>query len=169
MILRDIKTRDDFGELFQEHYLKGTGAEIGVQNGIFSEQILTAWKGNLLCVDVWNIDDEYNEARKRLCNRARLLKGRSVEISRTIQDESLDFVYIDADHHYKSVKEDLEAWYRKVRKGGIISGHDYCRYLEFFGVIEAVDEFCKTHRRQFKITTNDFWEGHSFPSWYFLK
>ena len=40
-------------------------------------------------------------------------------------DESIDFVFIDADHSYESVKKDIEAWLPKIRKNGIISGHDY--------------------------------------------
>ena len=50
----------------------------------------------------------------------------------------MDIVFLDADHKYKSVKEDIEAWYPKVRKGGILSGHDF-RYTEW-GVIKAVTE-----------------------------
>jgi len=36
-----------------------------------------------------------------------------------------DFVFIDADHTYESVKKDILAWYPKVKKGGIIAGHNY--------------------------------------------
>lgn len=169
MELKNYLTRDDFGKLFQEYYLTGTGAEIGVQKGIFSNQILKFWKGKLLCVDIWEIEDDYAEAKKLLRDNATLIKDTSVEASKTIKDLSLDFVYIDADHHYNNVLEDLYAWYPKVRKGGIISGHDYCRYLDFFGVIEAVNEFCRDKGYTFKLTTDDYWEGHPFPSWYFVK
>lgn len=41
------------------------------------------------------------------------------------KDKSLDFVFIDASHDYESVKKDIEAWYPKVREGGVIAGHDY--------------------------------------------
>ena len=41
------------------------------------------------------------------------------------QNESLDFIYIDARHDYKAVWDDLEAWFPKLRKGGLFSGHDY--------------------------------------------
>jgi len=49
----------------------------------------------------------------------------SVEAAATYADNSLDFVFIDADHAYESVREDIIAWWPKVKKGGIISGHDY--------------------------------------------
>ena len=38
---------------------------------------------------------------------------------------SLDFVYIDADHRFPFVAEDLYYWYWRVKRGGIIAGHDY--------------------------------------------
>jgi hypothetical protein len=44
-----------------------------------------------------------------------------------IKNESLDFVYIDANHKYDAVKKDLELWYPKVRKGGVFAGHDYLK------------------------------------------
>lgn len=52
-------------------------------------------------------------------------------------DGSLDFVFIDADHTYEGVKKDLIAWYPKVKKGGIFSGHDY-GWTEH--IRQAVDE-----------------------------
>lgn len=52
-------------------------------------------------------------------------------------DEMFDFVFIDAGHDYESVKNDLESWYPKVKKGGIIAGHD----IHAPGVAKAVNEF----------------------------
>ena len=53
------------------------------------------------------------------------LRMDSLEAVNTFEDESLDFVYIDASHDYESVKKDIENWYPKVKKGGILAGHDY--------------------------------------------
>ena len=41
-----------------------------------------------------------------------------------MQDESLDFIFIDAGHEYEDVIEDITCWYSKVRPGGHIMGHD---------------------------------------------
>ena len=58
-----------------------------------------------------------------------------------IADESLVFVFIDAMHDRSSVSQDIKLWWKKVRRGGFLSGHDYNH--EFPGVVEAVDSFCR--------------------------
>ena len=57
-------------------------------------------------------------------------------------DDSLDWVYIDGDHHYDSVKGDLALWYPKVRPGGLLTGDDLGtgKWWED-GVARAVAEF----------------------------
>lgn len=49
----------------------------------------------------------------------------SLEAVLGFDDESLAFVYIDAAHDYYNVKADILAWMPKVKKGGILAGHDY--------------------------------------------
>lgn len=62
----------------------------------------------------------------------------SLEAAKDYEDGSLDFVFVDASHEYEDVKDDLIAWYPKVRAGGIIAGHDinhepvHRAVLEFF-------------------------------------
>lgn len=70
-------------------------------------------------------------------SRAKLLVMDSAEASREFPDESLDFVYIDAQHEYEAVLRDLRAWYPKVKRGGVIAGDD-CGES---GVKQAVTEF----------------------------
>lgn len=170
MNIRNIFNREEFGKLYQEFYQTGKGAEVGVKKGKFSKLILNFWKGELLCIDVWTDDEDYRDAKRLLQNQAVLIKNLSVVAAMKIEDESLDFVYIDADHSYENVMNDINAWFPKVRKGGIVSGHDYCRYLEHFGVIEAVNEFCSSNGyKDLRLTKNDYWNGIEFPSWYFVK
>ena len=61
----------------------------------------------------------------------------SIDASKLYEDNSLDFVFIDASHEYEDVKEDILAWLPKVKIGGILAGHDYDT---FEGVNRAVDE-----------------------------
>jgi len=162
-----MEHRNDLGKYYQEHYKKGVGVEVGVQYGYFSQAILRDWKGELKCVDVWSDPSVYAQAVANLGEK-RLIRKSSVEAANDFKAGSLDFVFIDANHTYESVKQDIEAWFPKVRKGGVISGHDYCVYQDF-GVIQAVDEFAAKHGYKVELTDHDMWEGINFKSWYFIK
>ena len=158
--------RNELGAYYQKHYKTGLGVEVGVQYGLFSQEILKEWKGELKCVDSWEgYEDVYGIALNSLGDR--IVRGNSVDVAKTFKNNSLDFVFIDANHTYKSVKEDIEAWFPKVRKGGIVSGHDYVEYQDF-GVIQAVDEFTEG-KYKLSLTDEDMWEGVNFKSWYFTK
>lgn len=92
----------------------------------------------------------YDECEKNLKplldnQTVNLIKGISPEISSDYEDESIDYCFIDGDHRYESVKKDIEAWFPKVKKGGMICGHDYYgidhhAHGEWPGVFKAVDE-----------------------------
>lgn len=61
----------------------------------------------------------------------------SLELASFFNDNSVDFIYFDTDHSYEHVAKELKLWYPKVKKGGILSGHDYSgdvekAVLEFF-------------------------------------
>ena len=89
-----------------------------------------------------------------------VIEGVSWEVSSRFEDNSVDFIFIDADHRYQSVKKDIESWYPKLKVGGIMAGHDYEfeEYDEKFidvdgdgdrhhGVIKAVNEFFLDNNR----------------------
>lgn len=61
----------------------------------------------------------------------------SEEASQMYSDHMLDFVYIDADHHYENIKKDIQCWLPKIKKGGILAGHDFYNYED---VKRAVSE-----------------------------
>jgi len=67
-------------------------------------------------------------------------------------DNYFDFIYIDGDHSYKAVLEDIKMWYPKVKIDGFIAGHDYNTTT---GVSKAVDEFCKNNSRKVKFFTTE--------------
>ena len=160
-----LPTRVELPILLNERRLFGCGVEIGVQQGEFSENILRYWRGmHLISVDPWREDTPENyvdianvlqpthelffqATSKRLAkygSRSTIWRMTSLEAAPLIPRHSLDFVYIDARHDYPAVMEDLNAWFDKVRPGGIVAGHDYIDGTfpaGEFGVKSAVDEF----------------------------
>lgn len=63
------------------------------------------------------------------------IRAKSVRAARLVRND-LAFVFIDAGHEYEDVRADIDAWLPKVKRSGIIAGHDY----DFPGVAKAVDE-----------------------------
>ena len=62
-------------------------------------------------------------------------------------DNNLDFVYIDGNHSYKNIKEDIKIWFEKVVSGGVFGGDDY--HIKY--VKRAVDEFVKKYNKKLYI------------------
>jgi hypothetical protein len=138
------------------------GAEIGVWKGEFAAVLCQIPNLHLLCVDPWvpyqdygdhtirtHISAAYEETRTRLRGfDVRFILQFSVEAAALIPNESLDFCYIDANHRYEYVVADLAAWLPKVRKGGVICGHDYksISYRPDLQVVEAVDGWTKAYK-----------------------
>lgn len=184
------------------------GVEIGVFKGEFSKYILNNWDGILYMVDVWRpLDDTYNDssnminhtnayqetmdAIKGMEDRGIMIRADSKRASEMFEDESLDFIYIDANHAYDFIKEDIDLWFPKLKKGGVFSGHDYIdldwnsdpnfapngkdKYIYvqnndgeyyfngIFGVNPAVDEFCQKYG--YTINKTKEW----FGTWWLIK
>lgn len=143
------------------------GAEIGVWKGAYSARF-AALGIHMLCVDPWQsypawldtknalpvedakraMDEAYGLAQKRLTPLpCTILRMFSVEAAAFVPDRSLDFVFIDGNHGYDAVTEDLTLWSPKVRAGGWIGGHDYRHFTNkpTIHVIEAVDAYTAAH------------------------
>ncbi len=88
-----------------------------------------------------DLDEIHQEMQDKFSNNGKvtILRLPSHEAVSHFEDGSLDMVFIDAIHLYKYVKQDIELWLPKLRKGGIIAGDDYAP--RFKGVQQAVDEF----------------------------
>jgi len=147
-------TRADLHRLFAKFRFKH-GAEIGVSTGIHAKEMLRRIPGlELICVDTWKAFNRTSDERaaknfetcqKRLEGRnAIYMKMASMEAVKKIPDGSLDFVYIDGLHEFDPVMMDLICWSPKVRKNGIVSGHDYFSFYQS-GVIPAVNTYTRAH------------------------
>jgi hypothetical protein len=81
-----------------------------------------------------------------------VIKSSTIDFLNTLEDNYLDMVYIDADHSYNSVLEDLRLSYKKVKIGGVICGHDYVANTE---AEMAVNQFCLEKNLEIQYLTND--------------
>ena len=105
--------------------------------------IIDTWKGSLnelttthklaTEVDIYKLFVENMGSRKY-----KAIKATSKAISKKFANESLDVVFIDLNHTYEAIKEDIKLWLPKVKKGGYLAGDDYHEHWK--GVIQAVDE-----------------------------
>lgn len=187
-----FQTRNDLPFVLNELKLTGLGVEVGVQKGYFAREILTNWPGFLYLVDTWRNLEGYTDAANvsdaeheenyqetlRQCERGAQgkrftpMRMTSLEAAAIIAERieltgPLDFVYLDADHSYESVKADIEAWFPLVKSGGVIAGHDYIKDGVYpfgtFGVQRAVKEFFGPIEATVTVTHEEF------PSWLVVK
>lgn len=143
------------------------GVEVGVDRGFNAENILSKNSElKLICVDSWASDraeEHHQDALKRLEKyNVIFMKMTSWDASLQIEDNSIDFVYIDSKRDFNSVVLDIIEWGRKVKKGGIISGRGYCNFFES-GVVKAVNAYTYAHNIRNWYVTREiepqyFWE-----------
>lgn len=133
------------------------GAEVGVYRGEYSLKILKYFEDKgfsikLHLIDPWKIDSNFQEYGNENLEKAytnvklkfknkdnvKIYREDSKNAVKYFKDLSLDFVYIDGNHDYNFVKNDLEMWFPKIKDGGIVFGDDYLRP---YGVSKAVSEF----------------------------
>lgn len=134
-------SRDELPGFFVEMGFK-RGAEIGVYKAEYLKKFCDA--GLLMYgIDPWKAfygqgrtqqvqqrqDFLYAHAQRTLGDYldkdCTLIRKDSMDAVNSFMDEALDFVYIDGDHDFPHVAEDIFAWAKKVKKGGIVAGHDY--------------------------------------------
>ena len=188
--------------------LNKIGAKVAVEVGVFkaqfSKHLLKNWDGTLWLVDPWRAFEKgegyvdasnhkehqtaYLEAMQNIEgyeSRAFMLRGLSSDMASRFEDNSLDLVYLDGNHAYEWVKEDIELWWPKIKKGGVLTGHDYLDmdwkkgmwadngkdkhiwmtgpehekqiYAGLFGVNPAVDEFAEVNNLTMVLTNE--WLG----------
>ena len=135
------------GQLNALHALYAWANEVGVNGyavevGTFSGEnavIMAKYFNRVVTIDPWlngydkddhasnadmaEVEKKYLERTEPFINISHI-KLPSIEASRQFDDESVDLVYLDGDHQTDAVVADIDAWKPKVRKGGILAGHD---------------------------------------------
>jgi len=101
-------------------------------------------------------------------NRLTIIRDYSYNVKYFFDGGDLDFVYIDGEHTYDAVRQDMDDWWSKIKIGGILAGHDYHDTQP--GTVQAVDEFVKKFNLEFKLTgTNEEKGDAGVPSWVITK
>lgn len=139
---------------------KIVGAEIGVYKGSLSRELLKGLpRLKLFMIDRWHIytrkevikngrtsmsrrkqetfEAAYERSKKIASyfpKRAKIIKLPSVEAAKVFKKRYFDFVFLDANHSFKAVFNDIRVWITRVKIGGYICGHDYHRKTVFKAV-----------------------------------
>lgn len=138
--------RAQIGSLLEQEGMK-VGLELGVQKGIFAEETLRQWSGceRYVLVDLWSHQEHYkdlanvdnnahdNNYLQAMAAVKPFQEKVKIEVCRNFtsvcvdqfEDESFDYIYVDARHDFKGVYEDMVAYWPKLKPGGLYAGHDY--------------------------------------------
>lgn len=170
--------REVFGYWLNDAGLLGDGVEVGCAYGHNASTILGQWKGKrLFMVDPWErqpaevyrekTDDvPYDVWHSDCCKlaerdpRAIITRKYSVDAAKEFKDGSLDWVFVDGNHSYAAVLADLDAWWTKVKSGGMFAGHDFYDDREqphFCEVQSAVTRWMTEHKQPFTVTPCTSW------------
>ncbi len=187
--------RDDLAVLFRELGFN-RGVELGVDEGKYSKVLCEANPDlHLYGVDPWAIeayesgiagvaegqeyfDRMYEITRERMAPYLNytMVRKTSKEALRNFEDNSLDFVYIDANHDFPNFTYDLHEWLKKVKVGGIMAGHDYAvfSYKKHNHVKRALEAYARSYRMQplFIVGSLEYNTGiirDKFRSWFWVK
>lgn len=134
-------------------------AEVGVAEGFFSEKIYNMLNpSKLYLIDnfshsshYYNSSTHYDFIKNKFINtkNINLIRSLSWDGLNSLENDSMDYIYIDADHSYESVKKDIAVSLKKIKLNGIIQFNDYTNYSIYekkeYGVSKAVNELLETN------------------------
>lgn len=182
-MLKGIR-RNDFYHAFRELNFT-VGAEIGVYRGRNARVLFDTVPGlKLHLIDPYlavgiRTQERQNHFYRRMKQKlaveiengqAHIIKKWSMDAVRDFEDGSLDFVYIDANHKFDFVMQDIIFWSPKVRVGGIVAGHDYYKHKRL-GIVSAVDAYVKNHKLSWYLLDDepDHDDFRTNNTWFFVK
>lgn len=182
MVPQQINHRESLGFWLNVFGLTGQFAEIGCLAGTFSRTVLSQWKGKKYhVIDPWQTqaEDVYRErqdsqeryeemyqgllALAKEDERVNVLRMLSADAAKEFKNGQLDCVYIDGNHAYAHVMEDMDNYWPKVKIGGIMGGHDYKNKTDegwFCEVENAVNRWTQEHGKVFYVCPCTSWFIH---------
>ena len=96
------------------------------------------------------IEESYTYNVSLIGNKIKTIVSLTDEAAKYFNDEEIDVIFVDGGHSYEVVKADILAWLPKMKKGGIMAGHDFNAWQ---GVNKAVQEIFGTPHK----VENDCW------------
>ncbi len=150
-IYQDIPGWFSFPELYKRMVKKFKSGSRFVEVGVFKgcsfsflvvEVINSGKKIECIAIDAFpwpDLEPAFDMHMKPLEGHfVKMAGGDSFDAAKKFEDESIDFIFIDANHTYEFVSKDIAAFLPKMKKGGVVAGHDY--NLSHPGVMQAVNE-----------------------------
>ena len=189
--------RNDLPSILKAMHLRSL-VEVGVNQGRFAAFVLGRWDGLYTGVDPWQTLTDYNDAvnkRNRLKDyntavsslgrfgeRVTLMRMTSEQAAPSFDAGSVGAVYLDGNHSKAAVTQDLNTWWPKLQRGGILAGHDYHPRDGWIktlgggfecGVRGAVDAFAAAHHLRVHVTDELRYDSQGFcrqaPSFLMVK
>lgn len=161
--MNQIQYRRHLPELMKYLGLPMIAAELGVAEAYFSDELLTNGIERLYSIDVWNCIQgqrgdggsekswhlkNFEAAKERLKkhgDKSVILRGFTNEMAWMIPDNTCGLIYVDCDHSYEAVKQDIRNYWGKLVMGGIMAFHDFESEAANYGVKQAVYEWAGEH------------------------
>ncbi len=139
--------------------------EVGIGYGVHAKEMLDnteleqlylvdpciPYEGDVFSLDILNKLQGFNNLLRNIYKNLEIHSDRythfrqpSLSITNhDIKDNSVDLVFLDGDHRYEAVIQDLPFWYKKLRSGGYLLGDDYASCHP--GTRKAVDDFVRSN------------------------
>jgi predicted O-methyltransferase YrrM len=113
------------------------------------------WAGELNQETMSKFEEIASKNLSKFENRVKIVKKKSTDAIHDFKDNSVDFIFVDGDHSREATYTDLCLYYRKLKTGGIFSGHDY----HLPEVRQALNDFRDEYKCRIPIqmTSNSVW------------
>ena len=182
-MIKQIYTREEIPTMLKLFNLNDRVCELGVAKGDnLWTMIKLGFPKYALGIDAWSheicpfytqdyhdsnlakVERAFAVARKWSGSEIDIIKGDHSKLVDNYEDGFFDYVYIDSSHLYEDTVRDIAQWWPKIKKGGIIAGHDYSNSDPLYGVIQAVTEFVEDNNIKYLHITRE-----QTKSWIILK